>query len=71
MVRNESKGFARAAMVALALVTFAVSAYGNSNPPVITDGSMLARIRKRGFLIARRFDGESSVKAGSLARSMS
>jgi hypothetical protein len=42
MVRNESKGFARAAMVALALVTFAVSAYGNSNPPVITDGSMSA-----------------------------
>jgi len=32
---------------------------------------VLARIRKRGFLIARRFDGESFLKAGSLVRSIS
>ena len=35
-------------------------------------GAVLARIRKRGFLITRRFaGGESSLKAGSFARSMS
>jgi hypothetical protein len=33
--------------------------------------AMLARIRNRGFLTTRRLDGESSVKAGSLGRSMS
>jgi hypothetical protein len=32
---------------------------------------LLARIRKRGFLITRRFGGESPLKAGWLARSMS
>ena len=32
---------------------------------------MLARIRKRGFWITRRFGGESFLKAGSLASSMS
>jgi len=32
---------------------------------------LLARIRKRGFLIMRRLPGESLLKAGSLARSMS
>ncbi len=35
------------------------------------DPHVLARIRKRGFLITRRFGGESSLKAGSLASSMS
>jgi hypothetical protein len=36
-----------------------------------TTVEVLARIRKRGFLITRRFDGESFLKAGSLVRSIS
>ena len=35
------------------------------------DLALLARVRKRGFLITRRFGGESFLKAEWLARSMS
>ena len=38
--KQSMKGVARAAMVAFALVTFSVSAYSVTNPPVVTGGSM-------------------------------
>ena len=38
--KQSTNGFARAAVTAFALVTFAVSAYGVTGPPVITEGSM-------------------------------
>src|ERR1035441_9806877 len=38
--KQSTNGFARAAVIAFALVTFAVSAYGLTGPPVIKEGSM-------------------------------
>ncbi len=40
--RQSMNGFAHALVITFALVTFAVSAYGVTAPPVVTDGSMNA-----------------------------